>query len=259
MNKHPVRKTLLYKTNAEYSDYALNHVEGCSHGCLYPCYAMMMAKRFGKIRTYEEWIKPRIVKNALEILEREIPKYKHKIRFVQLCFTTDPFMYKFKEISGLSFKIIEKLNRAGIKCTVLTKGILPVKLSELSPDNEFGITVITLKDAFRRKLEPFASPVKKRIKSLYALHKLGFKTWVSIEPYPTPNIIEQDFDEILGSLSFADKIVFGKLNYNSQVSAYKENKNFFNEMAAKVTAFAQDNRKEYYIKKGTVTEPCIAG
>ena len=42
------RKTLIYKTGVEYGDYTLNHVQGCSHGCKYPCYAFMMAKRFGK-------------------------------------------------------------------------------------------------------------------------------------------------------------------------------------------------------------------
>ena len=28
------RKTLIYKTEVEYGDYTMNHVLGCSHGCL---------------------------------------------------------------------------------------------------------------------------------------------------------------------------------------------------------------------------------
>ena len=48
------RKSLLYKTDVEYGDYTINHVQGCSHGCLYPCYAYMMAKRFGKIKDGSE-------------------------------------------------------------------------------------------------------------------------------------------------------------------------------------------------------------
>jgi len=72
------RKTLLYQTGVEYGNYCLNHVLGCSHGCLYPCYAMMMAKRFGKIKDYDEWIKPKIVSNALKLLKKEIPKYRTK-------------------------------------------------------------------------------------------------------------------------------------------------------------------------------------
>ena len=31
------RKSMLYKTGVEYGDYTMNHVQGCSHGCKYPC------------------------------------------------------------------------------------------------------------------------------------------------------------------------------------------------------------------------------
>ncbi|MBM3713123.1 MAG: radical SAM protein, partial [Actinobacteria bacterium] len=92
------RKTLLYKTNVEYGDYSLNHVLGCSHGCKYPCYAMLMAKRFGKVRDYDEWINPKIVINSLDLLDREIKKYKTDIKFVHLCFTTDPFMFDYPDL-----------------------------------------------------------------------------------------------------------------------------------------------------------------
>src|SRR4030043_443936 len=90
------RKSLLYKSEVEYADFCLNHVEGCSHGCKYPCYAYMMKRRCGIVKTYEEWCRPKIVSNALELLDKEIPKYKNKIKYVHLCFSTDPFMYKQK-------------------------------------------------------------------------------------------------------------------------------------------------------------------
>ena len=86
------RKTMLYKTGVEYGDYTMNHVQGCAHGCLYPCYAYMLSKRFGKVKSREEWCNPKLVENTLELLDTEIPKLKNKIRSVQLCFTTDPFM-----------------------------------------------------------------------------------------------------------------------------------------------------------------------
>lgn len=53
--RHMERKSILYKTGVEYGDYTMNHVLGCSHGCKYPCYAFLTAKRFGKVTTYEEW------------------------------------------------------------------------------------------------------------------------------------------------------------------------------------------------------------
>ena len=134
------RKTMLYKTGVEYGDYTINHVQGCAHGCKFPCYAMMMAKRFGTAKTYEEWCVPKLTDNALEILDKEIPKLKEKIESVQLCFSTDPFMYGYDEVSRMSIAIIKKLNAASIKCTALTKGVLPIELAKFSPKNEYGIT-----------------------------------------------------------------------------------------------------------------------
>ena len=248
------RSTLLYKTGVEYGDYTLNHVQGCAHGCKYPCYAMMLARRFGKAKTYEEWCQPKLVENALEILDKEIPKYKHKIESVHLCFTTDPFMYGYDDVSEMSIRIIRKLNQAGIKCTVLTKGIVPVELTNLSQENEYGITLVSLNEQFRQEMEPNTAPFLQRIQALRTLHDAGCKTWVSIEPYPTPNFIEQDLRELLEAISFCDKIIFGRLNYNKKVSEYRQYREFFNELAQTVVEFCQHNGKQYHIKDGTITE-----
>jgi len=88
----------------------------------------------------------------------------------------------------MGFRIIKRLNRENIKCTALTKSVLPYELSELSLENELGISLVTIDDSFRQRLEPFASPVKERLAGLYKLHKAGFKTCVSIEPYPRRRI-----------------------------------------------------------------------
>ena len=247
------RKTMLYKTGVEYGDYTINHVQGCAHGCKFPCYAMMMAKRFGTAKTYEEWCVPKLAENALEILDKEIPKLKDKIESVHLCFSTDPFMYGYDEVSTMSIEIIRKLNAAGIKCTALTKGILPMELAQLSPENEYGITLVSLDEGFRKEMEPNTASYQDRIASLRALHNAGCKTWVSIEPYPTPNFIEQDLNKILDAISFCDKIIFGRLNYNKKVSEYKDHKAYFNELAERVIAYCETNGKQYHIKDGTIT------
>lgn len=248
------RSSLLYKTGVEYGDYTINHIQGCSHGCKYPCYAMSMAKRFGKAKTYEEWCEPKLVENALEILDTEIPKLRDKIESVHLCFTSDPFMYGYEEVAETSISIIRKLNNAGIKCTVLTKGILPITLAELSPENEYGITLVSLDEDFRREMEPNSAPFTERIQALRALHDAGCRTWVSMEPYPTPNFIEQDLDTILDAVGFCDKIIFGRLNYNKKVSEYKDYKKFFNDCAQSVIQYCNENNKDYHIKDGTISD-----
>lgn len=88
------RKSMLYRTGVEYGDYTMNHVFGCAHGCKYPCYAFLQKKRFGQIETYEDWCKPYLVSNTMELLEEEIPRLKEKLNLcnyvlqqIHLCMT----------------------------------------------------------------------------------------------------------------------------------------------------------------------------
>lgn len=248
-----IRKSMLYKTGVEYGDYTMNHVLGCSHGCKYPCYAFLMKKRFGEVKSYEEWCEPKIVSNTLELLDKEIPRLKKKIKSVQLCFATDPFMYGFEEVVSLSMTAVRKLNEAGISCVVLTKGILPFELTKLSQVNEYGISLISLNEDYRLRVEPGAAPYKERIIALKLLHDAGCKTWISMEPYPAPNQIEQDLVAILESVAFVDKIIFGRTNYSKEVSSYVGHKNFYNNCAAQVIAFCNEHNIACHIKSGTIT------
>lgn len=247
------RKTMLYETGVEYGDYTMNHIQGCAHGCKFPCYAFMMKKRFGQVADYDQWLEPYLVSNTLELLDKEIPRLRDKIESVQLCFSTDPFMYGYEEIEEMSLAAIRKLNAAGIKCTTLTKGILPIELAQLSAENEHGITLISLDEHHRERMEPFAAPYAERLAALKALHDTGCKTWVSIEPYPTPNLIEQDLHQLLEAVNFVDRIIFGRTNYSKEVSSYKKHKQFYNECAAEVIEFCKSKGIAYHIKEKTIS------
>ena len=250
------RKSLLYKSGVEYADFCLNHVEGCAHGCKFPCYAMNLAKRFGKVKTYDDWIKPKLVENALELLDKEIPRYKDQIDFVHLCFMTDPFMYKQPEVTDLTLKIIERLNGDGIKSVVLTKGIYSRKLvnkEKYGFNNEYGITLVSLDNNFKKEFEPWSAHYLARIKALKHLHDNGLKTWVSMEPYPPYSMVKQDILEILKKISFVDKIIFGKLNYNVRSSIFNNgNESFYEGCAKQVIEFCKKNNIAQHIKLGTL-------
>ena len=118
------------------------------------------------MKSYEDWIEPAIVENALELLDKEIPRFKDKITSIHLCFTTDPFMYGYDDLKELSLSIIKKINNAGIKCSVLTKGILPIELAYCSHENEYGITLVSLNEDYRERIEPGAGPIFTTISSI---------------------------------------------------------------------------------------------
>ena len=245
------RKSLLYKTEVEYGDYTINHVKGCAHGCLFPCYAFQMAKRFGNVKSYEEWIEPKLVSNSLDLLEVEIPKYKKDIKSVQLSFTTDPFIGQYPEVGEMTLKIINRLNKDNIKAVILTKSVLPDSLLNTSKINEYGITLVSLDESFRKKYEPLTVDYERRIVALKKLHDNGFYTWVSIEPYPTPNICKQDLKELLDKINFVNYIVFGRLHYNKLVSQFKGYKEYYNGLAIFVEEYCKKHNIRCHIKNGT--------
>lgn len=253
------RKTLLYKTGVEYGDYTVNHIEGCFHGCKYPCYAMLLSRRFGRIQTYNDWLKPKLVSNSLELLDMEIPKLSHKISSVHLCFMSDPFMMGYPEISEMSLKIIKKLNDNGIKVTSLTKGKYPKNIREFcsNENNEYGISLVAANSEFVKNYESNAQKWHLRIANIKALHNRGAKTWVSIEPYPTPNIFNQNLGELLERVSFTDKIIFGRWNYNKHSSLYEDHRQFYNECSMLVAEYCIKHGIDYHIKEGTLTLPSI--
>ena len=163
-------------------------------------------------------------------------------------------MFKQPKIAELSLKIIDKLNENDIRCTILTKGCYPKELGSRngqSTRNEYGITLVSLDEDFRKEFEPNSAPFKDRIKSLKNLSIKGFKTWVSMEPYPTPNLIKQDLLRILDAVSFVNKIIFGRLNYSVKSSEFKYTKEFYNSQALSVIKFCKKNRIDYHIKEGT--------
>jgi len=177
------------------------------------------------------------------------------------------FMYDYKTkmiipgIKELTLSIIERLNREGIRVTTLTKGVYPEELLDkrrFLETNEYGITLVSLNDDFKSKFEPYSAPYEERIAALKKLADNGLKTWVSIEPYPTPILDPQsgDIERILNKIKFVKKIIFGKLNYrrlaeyNNSNYAWKNNEQFYKEMAQKLIEFCIKNDIKYHIKIG---------
>lgn len=231
------RKKLLYRSGLGF--WCVNAAQGCSHGCRYPCYAFMMGRSYGRTSSYEEWCRPKLVSNAAELLEKELApgrggRRKELPERVHFSLTTDPFMVGWPEIQATSLRLIEILNAHGIPASVLTKGRLPAELADRGRfpcDNDYGISLVSLDEAFRERWEPGAAPYAERIAALRALAEAGRSTYVHMEPYPTPNIIAQDLAPILEEVGFAREIYFGGWNYNKIATAFPGREDFYRDQA----------------------------
>jgi DNA repair photolyase len=235
-----VRRSLLYRSRLGF--WCANHVLGCSHGCRYPCHAFLIARRYGRVRDYGDWRRPRLVVNALELLDRELSHRRSLPERVHLCLSTDPFMTGHPEVTQLSLALMERLARAGIACSILTKGELPLELADrerFGPANVYGISLVSLDEGFRERWEPGTTSYATRIASLRRLHEAGCRTLAHLEPYPTPNIIDQDATAILEAVGFVDEIFFGRWNYNPVVAEYPDAGGFFARTAELVRSFCE--------------------
>jgi DNA repair photolyase len=126
----------------------------------------------------------------------------------------------------------------------LTKGILPRELAgpAFSNANRYGISIVSLDERFRKRWEPGASPYAERIDALRFLHDKGFSTYAHIEPYPTPNIMEQDFNALLNALLFVDSIYFSGWNYNSVAGKYPDRTAFYAGLARELKTFCRKHK-----------------
>lgn len=201
--------------------YAINHAYGCSHGCIYPCYAQMRQQTL-RGYPYENWVKPLVYTWAPAAVRKELGRLfdeharKYRVKDVELCFTTDPYMYGNEKMAETSDEIINVLAGHYINVTVLTKGSLFDAINNANPcdcDIKYGISLVTLKNTFCQRWEPGAAPPNTRINGLKLKHDEGYKTWVSIEPFPPESRATNSVEEILRAVPFVDKAILGQWNY----------------------------------------------
>lgn len=209
--------------------HSLNHVLGCSHGCTYPCAALMSAIRFKKVRSREEWLEARIGADVIDRLRRNLDASRRRpVERVLMCPSTDPFMHGRDDVAELSLACLREINSHGIPATVLTKGLLPHPSALIGhPGNEFGISLASLDEGYRERTEPGAAPYEGRIAALREAHEAGLRTWVAIEPFPIPPQMgtlqeKRHATDILKRVAFADRAVLGTFRHMGDVGSWRQ-------------------------------------
>ncbi len=190
----------------EYAPLAINLFNGCGFACTY-CFAPDIARK-----TLKEWsYNPQPKINILERIEREAKRMAGDPRKILLCFTCDP--YQSEEAAKLTRETLLILERYKLTATVLTKaGLMAAHDFDILKRNnwEFGSTLCCTRDALRQKWEPNAATLVSRYRAIEQAHKMGIKTWVSMEPV-------YDADQALALINQINKYVdfwkIGKMNH----------------------------------------------
>ncbi len=177
MIKEITVKTALSPSKLPGLDYALNPYRGCAHACVY-CYAPAVIHwdkgKWGKLVEAKVNL-PRILSKELRVKKKGV---------VGLGTVTDPYQPAEKKYV-ITRRCLELLLMHDFPVCIQTKSSLVMRdidLLKKFSNIEVGVTLTTLDDSVRAKMEPGASTVEERMHALSELAKNGIKTWVFLGP-----------------------------------------------------------------------------
>ena len=181
-------------------DYSINPYQGCEHGCVY-CYARNTHPYWGYSAGLDFESKILVKKNAPDLLHAHLSKDSWQGETIVLSGNTDcyqPIEHKLKITRALLEVFVSFYHATGI----ITKNSLVQRdidlLQQLAKNNlvKVIISVTTLDEDLRRKLEPRTASVKQRLQTMAFLAKEGIPVGVMAAPM-IPGLNDHEILEII--------------------------------------------------------------
>jgi DNA repair photolyase len=172
-------KKLITKSNLPDADYVINPYTGCLHSCIY-CYARFMKRFTGHKEPWGRFVD--VKTNCVENIPKNGERYRNKEIF--LSSVTDPYLELEKKYK-LTRSILQRLVEFEPDLSIQTKSDLVTRdIDVLSRYKQcrVGMTITTLDDTVRARIEPYAAPVHRRLTALKRLKSGGLSTYVFIGP-----------------------------------------------------------------------------
>lgn len=180
--------------------YSMNPYQGCEHGCIY-CYARNTHEYYGFSAGLDFESKIMVKKNAAELLEKFILHPSWEAVPISVSGNTDcyqPLERKYE----LTRSLLKVFARYRHPLGMITKNGLITRdidlLSDLAKDNlvHVYISITTLNEDLRRRMEPRTASGIKRLKTVEALAKAGVPVGVMAAPM-IPGLNQHEIPEIL--------------------------------------------------------------
>lgn len=185
---------------------SLNPYQGCEHGCIY-CYARNSHEYWGWNAGLDFENKIIVKKNAPELLEAAFRKKNYNVLPVMLSGNTDCYQPAEKQF-GLTRKLLQVFLKFKHPVSLITKNSLILRdtdlLKSLHKENlvSVNISITSLTESLRQKLEPRTATAHKRLEVVKKLSSEGIPVRVLIGPV-IPGLNNHEIPEILKTASEA--------------------------------------------------------
>lgn len=211
-----------------FMDYSLNPYQGCEHGCTY-CYARLTHNYWGYSIADEFESKILVKLNALDVLKKEISAPKYLVKPIMLSGNTDcyqPAESKFK----LTRSILDLFLLVRHPVLLITKNALILRdLDLLKALHELrlvsvAISITASQDKTRRIMEPRASSIENRLKTITRLREAGIPVHAMLAPI-IPGINDTELMEMvkLSAEAGASSASFQIVRLNGELPILFEN------------------------------------
>jgi DNA repair photolyase len=202
--------------------WVVNFAVGCTHGCLF-CYVdrMWRLHAANKLSPYYglkpgEWGQYLYVPSDLEEQIRHTPWQRWSGVRVLMSSTHDPYLPELYWPDEWPRRILEAALPHGVKFTILTRSVLPMRDFDLYTRHREQITLMssipTLDDAFTKITEPRAPPPSARLAMLKKAKELGVEIGVVVAPIITRRGWRGDLERLFGALAeLQPSVVYGEL------------------------------------------------
>ncbi len=165
---------------------SLNPYRGCEHGCSY-CYARPTHEFYGLSAGLDFESVILVKRHAAALLEAELRKPAWQPRMLMLSGVTDPYQPVERRL-GITRACLEVLARFRNPVGVITKNALVTRdldvLKEMAAWGGVRVTlsVTTLDEELRAKLEPRTSTIANRLAAMEKLASAGVPVGVNVAP-----------------------------------------------------------------------------
>ncbi|GAA5523780.1 hypothetical protein Maes01_00329 [Microbulbifer aestuariivivens] len=183
-------------------EQSINPYRGCEHGCIY-CYARPAHAYVDLSPGLDFETRLFFKPDAPALLERALRKPGYRCKPIALGSNTDPYQ-PLERDKRLTRKLLQVMQRFQQPVTIVTKGQLILDdlplLAEMARDNlcQVAISVTTLDNALKRRLEPRTAGPAARLRTIEALRYADIPVAVMAAPM-IPAINDSELEAILSA------------------------------------------------------------